>query len=97
MYVGVECVSCGEMNVVDVCYIVQNGEFVVEDTQSFDEFYAKYCRFVMELPEFPIMKDHLIKLIRKALNVSTALAYDILERIKKDLGLYEQNGIIYEA
>ena len=97
MFVGVECVNCGESNVIDVCYEIERREFIVSEIQSFDDFYEKYSNFLKGLPEFPISKEHLIKLIKLALNVSSSLAYDILERIKIDLGLYEQNGMIYEA
>ncbi|WP_456477920.1 hypothetical protein [Geoglobus ahangari] len=97
MYISVECAACGEVNVANVAYLTKESEFTVSEVQRFDEFYHRYRELVLNLPEFPIKKDHLIRIIKMALNCSTALAHDVLERMKIDIGLYERDGMIYEA
>jgi hypothetical protein len=97
MYVSVECGHCGGLNVVDISYEFKTFEFRVNSVETFDIFFEKYKRLVAELPEFPIEKSKLIKLIRQAMNVNTSLAYDILDRLKLDLGLYEKDGMIHST
>jgi len=97
MHVIVECASCGAKNVVDVSYCLNSHEFVVEDTTSYEEFLERYLNFVRGLTDFPIRKERLIDLIKRALNVNSALAYEILDRLKCDLCLYEKDGMIYEV
>lgn len=97
MYVEIECQYCGGLNVAGMSYDFSMSEFVVETIQKFEDFYDQYRNFVASLPDFPIEKSKLLRMIKQALNVNTNLAYDILDRLKLDLGLYEKNGIIYST
>jgi len=97
MHVLVECALCGAKNVVNVSYNLNDNEFVVENNYSYDEFLERYLNFVRDLTDFPIKKERLIKLIRCSLNVNGTLAYEILDKLKNDLYLYEKDGMIYEV
>ena len=103
MWVGVECIECGTQNVVSFGVDVGLGSSIaLEDVHvrkvlNFDEYYANYRHLITEIAEFPIKTKVLLRKIRDFFNCSTSLAYDILERMKIDLGLYEQNGVIYEV
>ncbi len=97
MHVLVRCALCGAKNVVDVSYNLNDSEFVVENNYSYDEFLERYLNFVRGLTDFPIKKERLIELIRYSLNVNYSLAYEILDKLKNDLFLYEKDGMIYEV
>ncbi|AIY91128.1 hypothetical protein [Geoglobus acetivorans] len=103
MWIGVECVECGAQNVVSLSVDVGISSYIaledikIQETVNFDIFFSKYRHFITELSDFPVSKQILLRKIKDTFNCSFALANDILERLKIDLGLYEQNGVIYEA
>ena len=103
MLTSVVCAYCSGVNVVDIAVELQFGknarlsEIYVKRTMRLDEFYERYREFVLNLAEFPIEKEKLLERIKRFFRCSTSLAYDILDRLKDDLGLYEQKGVIYDV
>jgi len=107
MYAPVACSYCGRTNVVEIAVdlginerALHLSDITIKRTLTLEEFYDAYKEFMQDFIaccEFPVRKELLIKKIRRYFNCTTALAYDILDRIKNDLCLYEKNGMIYEV
>jgi len=108
MLVGIECANCHALNVADISPELgindRNMAFIrdiqVRNVETLEHFYSRYSAFIIDLVEhveFPVHKDALIIRISQALHCSKALAYEIFEKIKLDLGLYEQQGMVYET
>lgn len=107
MYAPVSCAYCKRINVVEVSIdlgICERNLYLndlsIKRTLTLEEFYNIYKEFIQDFIaccEFPVHKEMFIKKIRRYFNCTTALAYDILDKIKNDLCLYEKDGMIYEV
>ena len=108
MLVGVECAYCGNSNVAEIEIYFRNNANILQlhdvrviNVRKLEEFLDKYDSLLDDLMnhvEFPIHKDNLIKRIRRLFRCNEFLAHGLLDRVKADLGLWEdREGWIRET
>lgn len=102
MLISLECANCHTVNVAELSLKIGFNQHVayVEDVhvinvKKLEEFLDKYDSLLDDLMnhvEFPIHKDSLIKRIRRFFRCNEFLAHELVDRIKADLGLWEDRG-----
>lgn len=113
MHSVIECAYCGEKNVLEISAsmstIATSREIVhsLEDVdilsvRRIEDFMENVKAVALELfspdaLEQGVEKQYAIRILREWLNISTVLAYEVLDRIKSEMGLYEKDGRIWEA